>query len=394
MIPRNLWLGEHFSGRLGIQQRVLPSYRTDFFDMLSSACDGGLNVFAGSALPQESISTAETLKIAQYSYGRNLHFFYPESQFYLLWQTGLINWLKKWNPDALIIEGNPRYLSTNLAIKWMHSRRRPVLGWGLGAVSYSGPMTGLLTRLRRLYFNSIDGIIAYSHKGAEQYRLQGVPATRIFVAQNAVVARPTQLPPERPVDFDGKPKVIFVGRLQSRKRIDCLLKACATIPKEKQPCLWIVGDGPDREKLETLAAEIYPQTEFKGAIQSEGLSKLLNAADLFILPGTGGLAVQEAMAQALPVIVGRGDGTQEDLVKGIGEQGEKNGWFVPSDDVGSLAEILNIALSDVKRLRRMGAESFRIVREEINIDSMVRVFVQALNSLESSEHHLGVRYEL
>jgi len=42
----------------------------------------------------------------------------------------------------------------------------------------------------------------------------------------------------------------------------------------------------------------------------------------------------------------------------------------------------------------MGAESFRIVREEINIDSMVRVFVQALNSLESSEHHLGVRYEL
>ena len=38
-------------------------------------------------------------------------------------------------------------------------------------------------------------------------------------------------------------------------------------------------------------------------------------ADLFVLPGTGGLAVQEAMSYALPVIVAKGDGTQEDLVR-------------------------------------------------------------------------------
>jgi hypothetical protein len=39
------------------------------------------------------------------------------------------------------------------------------------------------------------------------------------------------------------------------------------------------------------------------------------------------------------------------------------------------------ALSDVARLRRMGKESYRIVKEEINIEKMVETFVAALNQL-------------
>jgi hypothetical protein len=41
---------------------------------------------------------------------------------------------------------------------------------------------------------------------------------------------------------------------------------------------------------------------------------------------------------------------------------------------------MRLALSDVRRLRTMGAESYRIVSEEINLEKMVEVFVQALNS--------------
>ena len=56
MISEKGWLGEHFPGRLGIQQRVIPSYRINFFDLLASACRGGLNIIAGSSLPEESIT--------------------------------------------------------------------------------------------------------------------------------------------------------------------------------------------------------------------------------------------------------------------------------------------------------------------------------------------------
>ena len=155
--------------------------------------------------------------------------------------------------------------------------------------------------------------------------------------------------------------------------MDSLLRACASLPGELQPRLVVVGDGPERESLERLAKEIYPRVEFPGARHGLELAQFYAEADLFVLPGTGGLAVQQAMAQALPVIVARGDGTQDDLVR------PANGWQIPPDDLPALTDTLRLALSDVTRLRRMGVESFRIVSQEVNLEHMVEVFLDVLN---------------
>ena len=122
---------------------------------------------------------------------------------------------------------------------------------------------------------------------------------------------------------------------------------------------------------------VYPQAEFTGAKHGAELRSLWERADLFVLPGTGGLAIQEAMAHALPVIVAKGDGTQDDLVR------PENGWQIPADDLGALKETLEIALSDMPRLRAMGAESHRIVREEVNIEKMVDVFLASLDAVSA-----------
>jgi hypothetical protein len=61
---------------------------------------------------------------------------------------------------------------------------------------------------------------------------------------------------------------------------------------------------------------------------------------------------------------------------------EANGWQIAPEDYTALVGTLRLALSDVKRLRAMGKESYRIVKEEINLEKMVEVFVMALNSLE------------
>jgi len=138
--------------------------------------------------------------------------------------------------------------------------------------------------------------------------------------------------------------------------------------------LMIVGDGPERTALESLAKEIYPSAEFIGAKHGAELKPYFAQADLFVLPGTGGLAVQEAMSYGLPVIVAKGDGTQDDLVR------KKNGWQIPPEDYDALLAAMKNALSDIARLREMGKESFRIVSEEINIQKMADVFVTALNN--------------
>lgn len=119
-----------FPGRLALQQRVLPHYRAPFFDLLASACDGGMSLFTGLPRPVEGITTTKNLQTANYQSGKNIHLF--RGNLYFCYQLGLLDWLKNWNPDALIVEANPRYLSTPAAVRWMHRRGRPVIGWGLG----------------------------------------------------------------------------------------------------------------------------------------------------------------------------------------------------------------------------------------------------------------------
>jgi len=60
---------------------------------------------------------------------------------------------------------------------------------------------------------------------------------------------------------------------------------------------------------------------------------------------------------------------------------QENGWQIPPDDFDALLSTMKDALSDVARLRSMGEESYRIVKEEINIEKMVETFVQALKSV-------------
>ena len=183
------------------------------------------------------------------------------------------------------------------------------------------------------------------------------------------------MPERHPDAYDGMPIVLYVGRLQKRKRLDLLMRACAEQPEGLRPRLWIVGDGPIRAELEEAAAEFYPETEFFGALYGDELKARFDRADLFCLPGTGGLALQQAMASALPLIAAEADGTQEDLVR------PENGLPVRPGDQAELTDAIKRLLADPRKLRAMGAESFRIVRDEINLESMADVFAEAVDAV-------------
>lgn len=365
--------------RLGLQQRILPNYRAPFFEALGQACPRGLGILAGLPRPDEAVESQLALRHANLTQARNLHLF--GGRFYLCWQAGGHAWLERWQPEALIVEANPRYLSTPALIRWMRARHRPVIGWGLGAPLAESGRSSWEKTLWARFLGRFDALIAYSQRGAQQYARLGFPPQRIVVAPNAVAPRPVQPPPQRPPRFEsGRPRLLYVGRLQARKRVDLLLRACAELPQEIQPEVWIVGDGPVRHHLEELARSIYPHTRFWGALYGDQLEPVFRQADLFVLPGSGGLAIQQAMAFALPVMVGEADGTQSDLVTG------QNGWLLPPGDGSALREALREALGDASRLREMGQVSFQIVRERVNLETMVAAFAQAV---ELAAAHCG-----
>jgi glycosyltransferase involved in cell wall biosynthesis len=149
------------------------------------------------------------------------------------------------------------------------------------------------------------------------------------------------------------------------------MEACAALQSSYNPELLIIGDGPERARLEHLGRTTPLDVRFLGHLEGDALAELFRSADLFVLPGIGGLAVQEAMSFGLPVIVAEGDGTQDDLVRNT------NGWSIGGATCDLLVRVIREALSDVHRLRCMGRESYRIVSEEINLEAMAQTFVDA-----------------
>lgn len=359
---------ERFPGRLGVQQRVLPAYRIPFIERLAQACHGGLEVFAGEPEPEEAILAGREPRRAVWVKAKNQDLF--GGPFYLLRQPGLSRWIETWDPQGLVLEANPRYLSNWAAARRARAQGRTVLGWGLGAPGASRPIAGMVWRA---FLARFDGLVAYSSQGADQYRKAGVPAERVFIAVNATVDGPEALP-EREPPRDRPARLLFVGRLQPRKRVDLLLRACAELSAD--PDLRIVGDGPARRRLEGMAARAYPKAEFIGALEGDALEEAFRWADLFVLPGTGGLAVQQAMAFGLPAVVAEGDGTQRDLID------RSNGWLVPPNDVSALIRALREAVENPEGLPRKGQVSHQRVNDSVNLNAMVGSFVEALLSVE------------
>ena len=272
----------------------------------------------------------------------------------------------------------------------MRARHRPVIGWGLGTLSPArkSDKLSMVSRLRSRFYQKFDAVIAYSSKAAEDYRRAGVPDERIFVAHNSVSTESADAALKR-FPAGGlkvqewraslglsRPTVICVGRLIPGKRLDLLIEACR---ENGDDCdLVIVGEGPERSALEQLAAKRFPRTRFLGHLEGDSLSIAFGASDVFVLPGTGGLAIYEAMAHGKPVIVGQGDGTESDLV-----YDGRNGCRVSPGDVGELTSAIQAYLRQPELVIKAGQESRRIVEQEVSIDRMSTAFLQAVQFAET-----------
>ncbi|WP_406684198.1 glycosyltransferase family 4 protein [Seonamhaeicola sp. MEBiC1930] len=131
---------------------------------------------------------------------------------------------------------------------------------------------------------------------------------------------------------------IYVGRLVDAKGINELLFCWNNFQKRKKVKLFLIGDGPDREKYELKIEEMeLKNVVFLGKIEYEKLSHLYKSADVFVMPtleDNWSLVVPEAMAAGLPILCSIYNGCYPEYIT------EKNGWvFDPLDQVDFLSNL-------------------------------------------------------
>jgi glycogen(starch) synthase len=151
--------------------------------------------------------------------------------------------------------------------------------------------------------------------------------------------------------------VVAVGRLVAVKQFDVLIKAFDLAARHRPSAvLRIVGDGPERQALESLAKRLptAARIEFLGVASQAEVAAHMAAADLFVLPSSHeamGLTILEAMAAGTPVIASRVGGVPEVV------DHERTGLLVQSGDVDALAAAIGKLLDDSRLRARLAAHA-------------------------------------
>jgi glycosyltransferase involved in cell wall biosynthesis len=298
---------------------------------------------------------------------------------------GILGALRRARPDVAVVSGWSTF-AAQAAIAWCRARRVPYVllveshdhdprsGWrravkGLvvprvvrGAASVL--VTGTLAR---------DSMI---HRGAQP------DAIRVFantIDVHAFGARADRLGSRRdelrrilglaPDDV----AVLCVARLGPEKGLDTLLRAASEAAAEIVPVL--VGDGPELDRLRSLARELELRAAFPGALSWERIAEAYVACDIFALLSrseTWGVVVNEAAACGLPLVLSDHVGAAHDLLV----DGE-NGFRVPVDDVPAAAAALRQLAEDPARRARFGARS-REIAAGWGYEPSVEAFVAAV----------------
>ncbi len=165
----------------------------------------------------------------------------------------------------------------------------------------------------------------------------------------------------------GDPTVLFVGRHVPQKGHAVLLEAARLLAdRGRRVRLVLAGEGPQRPKLEELAArlELAAQVSFPGAVGQEDIRALYEAADAFCLPSFAEgvpTVLMEAMAMELPVISTRINGVPELVEDG------RTGLLVSPGRSDELADAVERLLADPHLCRELGKAAREKVSAEFNV---------------------------
>lgn len=239
----------------------------------------------------------------------------------------------------------------------------------------------LITFTRIIMFNVADAHVNYTTAAYEILGSYGVKPEKIFITYNSPDTT-RLLNVKKELDQENIiPKIhriIHVGRLVKWKKVDLLIDSVTELKKEFPDIeLLIIGDGPEKQYLVNLTRErnLEENIKFIGGVYSpKDLGRYLMKSSVYILAGMGGLSLNEAMSFGKPIICSVCDGTERELViEGF------NGYFFKEGDKMDLVLKIKKIFMNVEKTIEMGENSYYIIKNKINIDTVIRGYRQAFD---------------
>jgi glycosyltransferase involved in cell wall biosynthesis len=210
----------------------------------------------------------------------------------------------------------------------------------------------------RRMMRRFDGYLYVGQRSRAYFEHYGAPSSRLFFAPHCIDNDAFGGAPHPPRAADGRPRLLFAGKLIERKHPLDLVRAAALLRKKGVELeVAFAGSGELEGGLRRAAGETGVPAVFHGFVNQSALPATYTAADMLVLPSdareTWGLVVNEAMACGLPAVVSDAVGCGPDLV----EEGATGAVF-PLGDVEGLARAIErtLAIDPARRREAVAAK--------------------------------------
>jgi glycosyltransferase involved in cell wall biosynthesis len=277
---------------------------------------------------------------------------------------------------AMFDLGWPSYVCPVLwPIAWRNSGRYIFWGHRYGTRPFAN-------RLREFFMKRADGLLMYGNEHHERMFAAGIDPARVFVAPNTMDVPNHQ-------DCSGCPKstILYVGRLQDRKRLELAIADFAAILQQIPPHIdfEIIGDGPPaaQYRAQVAALGITDRVRFLGRIDDNFiLAQHFSKAIAYISPGPVGLGGLHSFAFGVPVLT---------LRHGYHGPEFHNMSIDNSIVVDTDAEFSNALMRLITEpglAARLGKNAYNHYAESRTIDIMVQGFREAIDGVNPERRNL------
>lgn len=235
--------------------------------------------------------------------------------------------------------------------------------------------------IRKFYSKFISHFITVS-KDLENWLIKSVsiPSIKISQIYNGVDIEKFS-PKTISSNLENSLVIGTVGRLQAEKDQATLVKAFDLLIKNNPDLdvkLELIGDGPDRKKLESLVNELNISDNVLFHGKSDDVANIMKKMDIFVLPSLAeGISntILEAMACGLPVIATNVGGNPELVTENV------SGYLVPSNNPQTMAEAIQKYIDQPELIAKHGKTARQLIENEFSMKAMVENYMRVYDQL-------------
>jgi glycosyltransferase involved in cell wall biosynthesis len=350
---------------------VVPSYRKSFFEAVAAILGDKFVVYASDQ--DMGILTQQAGKEPwQRSLGAITRVL-PGMQ----WQKGAISIPIK-RGDVVVVSGAPRCLSNLVLLLKARLKGARTIWWGQ---LWSASSRWHRFILRLLLMRLAHSVLFYTDTEVATYkeRFGCWDRRHISALNNGIDVKPIQKNRTPYIAQERANEILFIGRLTEKAQLAMLLEAMAQTPL-LDTVLHVIGDGPDRGKLQdwTQRHGIETRILWHGpSVDEAQIAQIANRSSVFCYPGSVGLSLIHAMAYGLPSVV------HSDRLRHMPEiaafEAGVTGAYFQLGDTTSLAQTLSALIQDAEARSCMSMESLNRADNLYNTGSMADRFFEMIS---------------